>query len=43
VDPVETAGDTAKIRIPPFIAVEGNITNDPQYNERYMAMKQKKK
>ena len=43
VEPVETAGDTAKIHIPPFIAVEGNITGNPQYNERYMAMKQKRK
>ena len=43
VEPVETARDTAKIHIPPFIAVEGNITGNPQYNERSMAIKQKKK
>jgi CYTH domain-containing protein len=43
VEPVETAKDTFKIHIPSFIAVEGNITGNPQYNERSMAMKQKKK
>jgi CYTH domain-containing protein/thymidylate kinase len=43
VEPVETARDKAKIHIPPFITVEANITGNPQYNERYMAMKQKRK
>lgn len=43
IEPVETARGTATIHIPPFIAVEGNITGNPQYNERCMAIKQKKK
>jgi CYTH domain-containing protein/thymidylate kinase len=43
VEPVETARDTVKIHVPPFIAVEGNITGDPKYNERSMATKQKRK
>jgi len=43
VEPVETARDTAKIQIPPFISVEGNITANPQYTERYLAIKQKRK
>ena len=43
VEPAETARDAANIHIPPFITVDRNITGDPRYNERYMAMKQKKK
>ena len=43
VEPVETTQGAATIQIPPFIAVEGNITGNPQYNERSMAMKQKRK
>jgi CYTH domain-containing protein/thymidylate kinase len=43
VEPVETTQGAATIHIPPFIAVEGNITGTPQYNERSMAMKQKRK
>jgi CYTH domain-containing protein/thymidylate kinase len=43
VEPVETARAAAKIHIPPFIAVEDNITGNPQYNERSLAIKQKKK
>jgi len=43
VEPVETARAAAKIHIPPFISVEDNITGNPQYNERSLAIKQKKK
>lgn len=43
VEPAETAGDRVSTHVPPFIAVEGNITGNPQYAERIMAIKQKRK
>jgi len=43
IEPFETIKKGAKIHIPPFIKVDGNITDNSIYNERYMAIKQKKK
>jgi len=41
VEPVETPDGKAEIDIPPFISVSEDITNNPQYNERNMALKKK--
>lgn len=41
VEPVETPDGKAKIDIPPFITVSENITDNPDFNERNMALKQK--
>jgi len=43
VEPVETTKKESKIHIPPFIKVDGNITDNSLYDERYMAVKKKKK
>jgi len=43
IEPVETTGDSANMQIPPFIDIEDNITGNLYYNERSMAMKQKKR
>ncbi len=42
VEPVETSQGMAKIDIPPFIHVCQDISETTEYNERYMALKQKK-
>ncbi len=43
IEPVETTRGAATIQIPPFIAIEDNITGNMQYYERSMATKKKKK
>lgn len=43
VEPVEISKGPIEINIPPFIVIESNITGDPKYDERNMAMKQKRK
>ena len=43
IEPVETTGDSANMQIPPFIDIEDNITGNLYYNERSMAMKQRKR
>jgi len=42
VEPVETSGGKVEIDIPPFINVYEDITDKKEYNERNMALKQKK-
>ncbi len=39
----ETAGEETTIQLPPFIAVQKNITHNPRYSERRMAMRKRKK
>jgi CYTH domain-containing protein len=41
-EPCETAGEETAIQLPPFIAVQKNITHNPRYSERTMAMKKRK-
>jgi CYTH domain-containing protein/predicted ATPase len=43
LEPCETAGEDATIQLPSFIAVQKNITHNPRYSERSMAMKKRKR
>ncbi len=42
LEPCETAGEETTIQLPPFITVRENITHNPSYGERYMAMKKRR-
>jgi CYTH domain-containing protein/predicted ATPase len=42
VEPCDTAGAETTIQLPPFIAVQKNITHNPRYDEKHMAMKKRK-
>ncbi len=43
IEPFETTKKEGKIHIPPFIKVNSNITGNPLYDERRMAIKKKRK
>ncbi len=42
LEPCETAGEETTIQLPPFITVRENITHNPSYGERHMAIKKRR-